>query len=309
MCLFRLVVLPIARLSPRWRYRLSDAIAWVLRKVVKYRREVIDTNIAIAFPEKPQQERAAIRDGFYQHFTDTALEQTWLFAATQQELERHCILTNRELIDRYYTTGRPVIICAGHHGNYEMAAISLGTYLKAPAAAIYAKLRNPYFNERIKETRARFGLELWAKGDEAKAHLRDLAEHPEPYNLCFAFDQSPHAGSAKYWYPLFGRMAAHARGVEAYARKLDAVVVYGHVLPDSPRGSTIFKMELITETPRVLPEGEILKILLSRLETVIREDPTRWLWSHRRWKLEPQRHMTERDTVLARDAPTGQPSG
>jgi len=279
---------------------LSDGIAWVLRRVVKYRRGVIDGNLAIAFPEKSVEERASIRDGFYTHLTDVSLEQTWLFAASADELRAHCRCVNPEVYHDAAKLGRPIIMCAGHQGNYEMSAVSLGIYFPARVAAIYARLRNPYFDERVKETRSRFGLEMWARGDESQEHLREVVSNPEPIVLCFAFDQCPHPGRSKYWYPYFGKEAAHMRGVEAYAHKLDAVVLYGSVLPGK-RGQATFEIELVTDKPRVLPEGAILADLTRRLERAIRRQPSKYLWSHRRWKLDREHHLGPRDTVIPHD--------
>jgi len=44
--------------------------------------------------------------------------------------------------------------------------------------------------------------------------------------------------------------------------------------------------ELITENPRELPEGELTKIYVAKLEQAIRNNPSNYLWSHRRWKWE-----------------------
>ena len=37
-------------------YRLSDFLAWLMSKVLKYRQEVIDGNLKRSFPEKDEAE-------------------------------------------------------------------------------------------------------------------------------------------------------------------------------------------------------------------------------------------------------------
>lgn len=295
--LFKVVILPLARMPFKLRYRVSDFMAWLLRSVIKYRQKVIDGNLAIAFPEKSEAERVTIRNEFYRHFTDLALEQTWLLAASEEDLYAHCKCVNPEIFERFERENKPVLICAGHHANYELAAISLGKLIPQDVAAIYAPLANPYFNDRIKQTRERFGLQLWARGAPTSAKMKEYAESGKSFGVCFGFDQSPHGGASKYWYPFFDHMSAHARGVEVYSRKYDAAVVFGWV-SNQRRGFTEFTIEVITENAREVADGVILQSLSKKLEKVIRNDPSRWMWSHRRWKLDKARHFKEGDTEL-----------
>ena len=45
-----------------------------------------------------------------------------------------------------------------------------------------------------------------------------------------------------------------------------------------------FDFFLITEDPRSLPEGELLRQYVKHIEANIRLQPENYLWSHRRWK-------------------------
>lgn len=48
-------------------YVLSDGVAFLLRKIIKYRLDVVHHNLAIAFPNKTIQERNQIAKEFYQN--------------------------------------------------------------------------------------------------------------------------------------------------------------------------------------------------------------------------------------------------
>lgn len=297
--LFRLVVLPIARLPERARYRVSDGLALVLRRVVKYRRAVIDHNLAIAFPEKPPAERARIRDQFYAHFVDVALEQTWLFTATPEELLARTPMTNPEVLAQLGRQGRPVMIAAGHHNNYEMGAASLALQMNMPVAAIYAPLVNPYFDERVRETRGRFGLQLWSRR-EVRRRAEAYIARGGAYAIGFAIDQSPRGGARKWWVPFFGRPTATAIGIEHFARELGAAVAYIS-MRRLRRGYYDYTVELVTGDATDAKPGSIVAEVTRRLEEVIRRDPVGWLWSHRRWKLSPERDRLPTDGIYPGD--------
>ena len=294
--LFQLVVLPIAHL-PTWaRYGFSDFAAFVLRHVVKYRRKVIDANLALAFPEKSSGERKRIRNDFYTHFCDVALEQTWLFAADADEVTAVCKITNPEVPARFAGHGGLVSVCAGHYGNYEMAAATLGITVPYPVCAIYTPLVNPYFDERIRETRGKYGLLLWPK-NQTKHLIKDWLAKEETFAVGFATDQSPAAAAPKYWFPFLGEMTAHSRGVETYSRKHAAPVLFAWC-DRVRRGVYTYTFRVVSEDASLEEPGAIIKRQARILEEVIRREPANWLWSHRRWKLSLKRDLHERDVVL-----------
>ncbi len=279
----------------RLRYLLSDGIAWILNKVVKYRRKVIDGNLAIAFPEKSHEERTKIRNDFYTHFTDIALEQTWLLTASKEQLLAKSTLVNPEVMDRFVKEGKNVMLAAGHHNNYEMGAASIAMQIPIPVSVIYAPLANPFFDERIRETRGKFGLMLWPRGETSK-RAKEWSEKYEAFSIGFGFDQSPHGAKRKYWMPFFGRTTAMATGLETYSRKYNAAVIFIYVIREK-RGQYKLIMQEVTANANNEPDGAILAKASAMLEEVIRRDPVGWLWSHRRWKLDIEKHRIERDTV------------
>jgi Kdo2-lipid IVA lauroyltransferase/acyltransferase len=50
------------------------------------------------------------------------------------------------------------------------------------------------------------------------------------------------------------------------------------------RGHYHFDFHLLSEDPRILPEGELIRRYVAHLEQNIHLQPDLYLWSHRRWK-------------------------
>ena len=50
--------------------------------------------------------------------------------------------------------------------------------------------------------------------------------------------------------------------------------------------------ELVTTTPNEYKDGELTKVLIKKIEDSIRQEPSNYLWSHRRWKhvYNPEKH-------------------
>src|SRR5689334_23123192 len=92
-------------LLPFWlMYLLSDGVSFLLYYIIRYRRAVVKRNIAIAFPEKTEKERAKIGREFYTRFTDNWVEFIKLFSISKKELNKR-FTANYELLNKLYDSG------------------------------------------------------------------------------------------------------------------------------------------------------------------------------------------------------------
>ena len=292
---FWLALAPVMHAPRRLRYRIADGLAWVLGRVVKYRRGVIDGNLALAFPERTAAERTAIREDFYRGFADLIVEQVWAFGASEAE-----VLAMFEVppalsaaFERHRAAGRPVMVAAGHHNNYELGAAAVALSIPQPMSVIYSPLANKLFDHRLRESRERFGSVLWPRG-----HVAELMEEWRgrygSFAVGFAFDQSPHAARRKYWMPFLGQTTAVHPGIDRYARQLGAAVVFVSA-ERVGRGRYRLHFAGVCDDASALPVGEAVRRATALMEAAIRRAPGGWFWSHRRWKLKIERNWVEGD--------------
>jgi lauroyl/myristoyl acyltransferase len=64
----RILGLLLAYLPTRIFYIFSEGIAFMLRKLVGYRKSVVESNIDLAFPNLSQNEKHTLAKKFYTHF-------------------------------------------------------------------------------------------------------------------------------------------------------------------------------------------------------------------------------------------------
>lgn len=101
--------------------------------------------------------------------------------------------------------------------------------------------------------------------------------------LALVADQNPGNPEQAFWTKFFGKMTPVVVGPEKGARINNAAVVmvsFNRV----KRGYYKADIKLLTTEPRTLPRGEITTQLMQFVEETIREHPSNYLWSHRRWK-------------------------
>lgn len=241
---------------------------------------MVRTNIKKAFPDKSAVEQKRIEKAFYHNFCDLLLEAVKLFSISAAEIVNRCPVENPEIFEPFYRAGRDVIIAAGHCNSFELAVTGFNLQIPHQAVALYTPLANPFFDMIIKASRGKFGLQLLSR----KKARQLVANHKsEPSATVFAIDQSPRGRQKPYWTTFLQQETGVQVGTEIYAKRLDAVVIYG-VIKKIKRGYYSVHFQLVTTTPNELPSGAISEAVTRLLEQDILDDPASWFWTHKRWK-------------------------
>lgn len=287
--LYYLVILPISLLPFGVLYIISDALRFVVFNVVGYRSKVIHDNIRKSFPQKSKSELKEIQKKFQKHFCDLVLESIKAFTISKKDAQKRMIDRNVEVINRYKEQGRHVILVGGHYGNWELFAITIGASLKHHAVALYTPLKNKFFNQKITDSRSKYGLEMLPI-KAIKEKVTKIGN--ESHAIILGSDQSPHKTQKSYWTKFLNQETAVLFGTEKFAKEIDAVVVFANIYR-MKRGHYEIDYRLLTETPKETEFGFITKTHTQWLEKIIEEEPAYWLWSHRRWK-----HKRPKEEIL-----------
>ena len=257
----------------------SDGVYFLLYYVIGYRKEVVMSNLLIAFPEKSEDERTIIAKEFYHNFLDTFIE-TLKFLSLSDKAFSKRLTGNFELLHELYGTGKNVHLHSGHFFNWEYMNWGIARNNPYPLIAVYAPISSKVFEKIILKMRGRYNPIL-VSTEEFKHKFHDLSK--KRYALALIADQNPGIVQRAYWVPFFSKLTGFVTGPEKSARINDAVVVFAHFYKVK-RGYYNVNFEVFTTTPRELLRGEITKAYVAHLERSIRSKPSNYLWSHRRWK-------------------------
>lgn len=274
-------LLYLLSLLPMWLlYGLSDGIAFLLYAVIRYRRGVVLSNLAIAFPDRSEAERLRLARRFYRNFTDNFIETIKLLSAGPRFLQKRFTLDNPELLDYFYDQGRKLQLHLGHCFNWEIANAAMPPHTRYVFLVAYMPVENRIFERLFKHLRGKTGSVLLPATRMNKAII---PFRHQQYMLVLVADQAPSGVENSYWLNFFDRPTAFIRGPERGARIADIPAVFVRFY--KPRRG-YYRAELITiaEHPRDLPEGELTRRFARLLEDAIRKQPDGWLWSHKRFK-------------------------
>ena len=260
-------------------YLLSDFIFLIVYHLVGYRKKVVRLNLSRSFPEKSAAELLKIEKQFYGYIVDFFLEVIKCITMSETELRKRISFENYDLLNHYKALNKSFIVTTGHYGNHEILNLGLPFILPFRHKAVYRPLNNSYFDRFFYKFRTRYGAILVSMADASKeiAKIEDFT-----YAFFLVNDQSP-PPDRSYWTTFLNQETGFFTGHERFARQYDMPVVY-MCANRTARGYYQVKVELITDTPNALPEGELLERHARKLERDILADPSIWFWSHKRWK-------------------------
>ena len=267
-------------LMPFWLlYFFSDCIYGLVYYVFKYRRAVVMNNLAIAFPEKTEEERAKIAKQFYHNLIDTFLESVKFITMRKRTIMKRSS-GEFDLLNNLIDKGRNVHIMGAHQFNWEYANLLYALNLKVPFAGVYMPIANKNLDRIFYKFRGQYGTILISAPD-----FRDKRHEvfEKQYLLALAADQNPGNPASGYWMNFFSKPAPFVSGPwKGAVRNNTAIVMVA--MNRVKRGHYHFTAELLTDSASAFTEAQLVLQYKKALEKIIHKDPANYLWSHRRWK-------------------------
>ena len=262
---------------------LAPWLARMCHDWLRLRGQVLEENLRLAFPDKPEAERQRIGREMWEHLIILIAEMA---------------LTPRKLHDtnwRDYVTisgGRPLceallsdratLLVSGHFGNFEVGGLIMGL-LGFQTHAVARTLDNPFLDDWLDRSRRVTGQHIVPKKGGYEQILAVLAAGG---TMGFLADQ--YAGSKGCWVEFLGRPASAHKAIALFALDNDAPLIVcsarrlGRPLHIEMRVKAIYDPR--TAGPELRDIKSVTQWYTRQLEEIIREAPEQYWWVHRRWK-------------------------
>jgi KDO2-lipid IV(A) lauroyltransferase len=271
---------------------VSDFGAWVARSLgpLTSANHVAETNLRIVFPEASDAEIRRLLAAQWDQFGRWALEFLILdrIIADPSRVE----VVGAERLAAIRDGAGPVVFISGHFSSFEiMPAVIIHAGITCQIT--YRAFNNPYVDERLRRSRFRYGVRLFApKGTEgARNLLRALARGE---SVALMNDQKFNGGVAS---PLFGVMAHTAPGPASFALRFGVPIQ-----PMSVERIEKARFRVVVHDPIRLDDtgdrnADIeagVRRINRFIEDHVRERPTEWFWVHKRWPNETYKRRRKR---------------
>ncbi len=285
----------VVSVLPRWfrYYVIAELIYFFVYRCCRYRIKVVDKNLKNSFPEKSEQERRAIRKQFYHYLAEVIVSTISLASKRSKE----AILSNTEGAPiskfREITHGQSWVALTAHYGLWEYLMF-WAQFSNQSLVAVYHPLENKIFDELFRRLRNHKNVVTVP----LKETVRFCLEHQDGVNglnyvVGLIADQNPPRRPTSKWFTFLNQDSIFFDGGEKIALKLK-LPVYFIYQKRIRRGIYQFEYELIHDGVEGVEPHEITRRYIEKLELLIQETPHLWLWSHRRWKYDPNKQCKQK---------------
>ena len=249
-------------------------------------RQVGMRNLALAFPEKTEGERARILRGEFASLGRQLAEVCHFPKYTRENVEQVVVYDGLENYERAHARGKGVLFLTAHFGGWELSAFTHslhGHWMHVESRA----MDNVYLDRLIRQYRTMHGNQTVDKNDFVRGLLAAM-KAGEVVGILMDTNMTPPQG---IFVDFFGIPACTASGLARIALRTDAAVVPTFTIWDADLGKYRLRFDPAVELARTGDLEADIKANTQRftsiIEEYVRKYPEQWLWVHRRWKTRP----------------------
>lgn len=262
-------------------YALATGLAFFASRIVRFRRAVVDANLARAFPDVSASQRRRWALQHYAGLIDTVVEVARTPALSADDLRRRVRFANLEALRDILQSGKPVLGVAAHQCNWEWILQALAIDLGYPIEAAYKPLKDAWSERQFLALRSRLGCRMVP----AKNLLAEVIRQRHRVRaIMMVADQEPVSADRKRWCRFLGNDTAFFTGAEEIVRAMHYAAFFV-AMRRIGRGRYEIHFEPLARANEPLAQGEFTERYAAAVERQVRAAPPDWLWLHRRWKL------------------------
>jgi len=273
--------------------RTAKWIGAMMYRIDRKHRDRALGNLRRSFPDIPEPRLRIIARQSMEQMVMFAVDMLFTTRLVKLETWRQFV----ELRDFHRTLellldkNRGLIMLTGHYGNWEILGYVLAT-LGFATTSVARPLDNPYINDYTLGVRQRRGQRIVDKKGATADVTAVLAAHG---TVAFIADQN--AGRKGMFVDFFGRKASTYKSIGLLAMEYQVPVVIGYARRIGNRFRFSVGVQDIIFPQDWAPQDDPLRFITQRytraIEDFVRDEPSQYLWVHRRWKSRPKGETPE----------------
>jgi KDO2-lipid IV(A) lauroyltransferase len=260
---------------------LGDLLGRLCYRFIRFRRHVVEVNLALCFPEKSTDERNALALAHYQTLGRALFETGSAWWAESRKLPAFEI-AGRENLESAVSRGKGVLLLTAHFTTLEIC----GRFLCESIAmgGLYRRPENPVVSLQMENSRAG-KLFPAIEMNDLRGLIRALKDG---YKIWYAPDQSRRSKFSTLL-PFFGVLAQTNTATSRLAEMTGAAVV---PFFSSRRSDGTYLIEILPALenfPGTDPNQDAVRTN-QLMEEYIRKAPEQYFWIHRRFNRRGKQH-------------------
>lgn len=255
-------------------------------------------NLTRSFPDAPPEKLRIIARQSIEHFFELVIDV--LFSTRTINLQRwhrfvHLEPSVRDVLE-LAMEDRGAIMLTGHYGNWEILGYTMAT-LGFKTYSVARPIDNPHIDAWLLGVRQRKGQVILSKRGVTTT-AQDVLKNGGVLGLIA--DQN--AGPKGMFVPFFGRLASTYKSIGLLAIEYQVPVIIGYARRRGDRFEFDVGVSDIIYPQDWAEESDELRYITERytaaIEAFVRQDPSQYLWIHRRWKTRPKNEIAEATSTI-----------
>lgn len=270
----------IALLPFQAKFIAGKAFGLLAYHFAKERRHITTVNIELCFPElSPREKEALVRAIFIQNGIGF-FEIAWSWWVKPSKLEGLYSVENLDLLIEAQREGKGVLLVGAHFVHLDLAGAMLCQ--AAPIRAIYRRNNNPVMEKIITKGRTRVFKEVLER-----SNMRTITRRLKTGAVVWYAPDQDFNHRQSVFAPFFGQSASTLTATSRLARLGNAKVlgIFHYRDPKTHRYRLVFKP--VAPSFPTGDDTEDAALINQMLESAIREEPSQYMWVHRRFKTRP----------------------
>jgi len=281
----RLLLFAVNLIPLKLRIWVLQGLGLFLYAVDGRHRRIAQRNLALAFKNKDEKERAQITRSVFRNLGRILAEFSFIPRLNKRNVNRYVSIEGLENFHRAHGKGKGVLFLTAHFGNWELMAASF-PLLACPCHVVVRPLDNKFFHGIVERVRTWTGNRTVPKQKSLGRILRLLKEGEV---LGVLLDQNM-AWQEGVFVDFFGELACTNKGMALLALKTGAPVLpVFNIRQADGRYRVVIEPEVkLVKTAD--KDGDVEKnteIFTAIIERYVRDYPDHWFWVHQRWKTRP----------------------
>ncbi|MFN3569851.1 MAG: lipid A biosynthesis acyltransferase [Polaromonas sp.] len=254
-------------------------LGWLLYVLAAPRRRVVNTNLRLCFPDRPEPERRRLARQTFVYFAQAWLDRSWLWHGHPDKLRQRLQLKGAlaELDGQ-----QPVVLFAPHFVGLDAGWAALTQQLPRAFTTIYTDQANKLLDRWILRGRRRFAnARLFGRAEGVQPIISALRAG-QPLYLLPDMNFGP---EESVFVPFYGVEAATVPSLSRFA-KLGRAKVVPVVTRLTASGYEVELMPAWTDVPSADFVADTA-LMNARLQDYINTMPAQYYWVHKRFKSRP----------------------
>lgn len=272
------------RLMAATPLNLQPALARVLTATASLfsgkRRHIITTNLRLCFPEWDEKTRQQkTRETLY-HNIYGFIEAANAYYRDVETYRARVDVIGLDILNEAHAQGRGVILVGAHYSHLDLGGALVSLFCEPHA--IYRPHNNPLMDQFILQGRARFMKSVIRRDD-----MRGIVKALKKNEIVWYPPDQDYGRQHSVFAPFFGVNAATITATSRLVKfNQSPLVMLSYRRDDSTDRYTVE----FSEPPVAFPSGDDVTdatLINAALEMCIRKAPTQYMWTHRRFKTQP----------------------